>query len=172
MVNIWQRLDQAGRNLAPGAVTVMLALVGMIPLYLPGWERITPGLALMGVYYWAIHRPDLLRPSTAFAIGLLQDLLSGEIPGLHSLTYVVTHGIVMSQRSFFLASSFLLLWWGFALIVFGAAAVHWASYCLLTWHLLPVDAVLVQAALTLTLFPPFAWLFIRVHRAFLVNPSR
>lgn len=163
----WNKLDQAGRNLAPLSVTLMLVLTGMVPSYLPNYDRVAPSLALMAVYYWAIHRPDLLRPSAAFAVGLLQDLLSGAPLGMNALVFVLIHQGVVRQRRFFLANSFLLLWWGFALIVLGAMFIQWIAYSVLSLKLLAMDAALFQALLTLSLFPLFAWLFIRVHRAFL-----
>ncbi len=166
-VSVWQKLDQAGRSLAPVAVTIMLVLLGMVPLHLPAYGPVAPELALMSVYYWAIHRPDLVRPSAAFALGLLQDLLTGAPLGVTALVLVLCHWLVVSQRGFFLASSFMLLWVGFAFIVFGAALVQWLSYSVLTLTLVPIEAALFQALMTLALFPAFAWLFIRVHRAFL-----
>ncbi|MBI1206325.1 MAG: rod shape-determining protein MreD [Azospirillum sp.] len=168
-VSVWQRVDLAGRSLAPAAVTVMLVLVSMVPLPIPGLDRVSPALALMSVYYWAIHRPDLLRPSVAFAIGLLNDLLSGDPLGLSALVLVLVLLVVISQRGFFLANSFLLLWWGFTLIVLGAAVVRWTVISLLLGDVVPADAPLFQALLTLALFPVVAWLLIRVHRAFLVQ---
>lgn len=166
-LTLWQRLDKTGRNLAPFAVTVMLLLVGMVPLRIPFYTEVAPALTLMAVYYWGIHRPDLLRPGTVFAIGLLQDLLSGAPLGLNALTLVCVHWTVLSQRRFFLANTFALLWFGFALIVFGAAVLQWAAVCALNATTVPFNTPLFQALLTLALFPVFAWLFMRVHRAFL-----
>lgn len=167
---VWQRVDQAGRNLAPVAVTVVLVLGGMVRLHLPDYDTIAPSLALMAVYYWAIHRPDLLRPSMAFAIGLLHDLLSGAPLGMNALILVLAHWVVVTQRRFFLANSFLLLWWGFALIVLGAAFVQWLAFSVLHAQVLAPNAALFQAMMTLSLFPIFAWVFIRLHRAFLQQP--
>ena len=166
-LTLWQRLDKIGRNLAPFAVTVMLVLVGMVPLYIPSYTQVAPALPLMSIFYWAIHRPDLLRPSVVFGIGVLQDLLGGAPLGLSALLLVTTYWVVLSQRRFFLASTFALMWFGFALIVTGGAVMQWTAASVLSGTLLPFDTSLVQAALTVTLFPFFAWLFIRVHRAFL-----
>ncbi|MEI8396762.1 MAG: rod shape-determining protein MreD [Rhodospirillaceae bacterium] len=166
-ISLWQRLDQSGRSLAPAAVTVMLVLLGMVPVYLPGYERVVPSLALMSVYYWAIHRPDLIRPSAAFAIGLLQDILSGTPLGMTALVLVLCHWLVVIQRAFFLADSFVVLWTGFGFIMFGSVFVQWLAYSMLTQMIVPIQAPLFQALLTLAIFPMFAWLFIRVHRAFL-----
>jgi rod shape-determining protein MreD len=166
-ISLWQRLDLAGRALAPFAVTVILVLIGMVPLYLPGWQRIVPSLALMSVYYWSIHRPDLLPPGAAFVIGLLQDLLGGTPVGLTALVFLLCHWMLVHQRGFFLAGSFLMLWSGFTVVVFGAALLQWLICSLLAGELLIINAALFQALLTLALFPLCGWLFIRVHRAFL-----
>ena len=166
-ISVWQRLDQAGRSLAPVAVTVMLVLAGMVPLYLPGFERVTPMLALISVYYWAIYRPDLMGPSVVFGVGLFQDLLAGTPLGLAALVLLLCHWVVVSQRGFFLAGSFLMLWVGFVFIVFGAALVQWLAHVCLAMRVVSLQAPLFQAALTLAVFPVFAWLFIHVHRAFL-----
>ncbi len=164
---IWQRLDQIGRSLAPAAVTLMLVLLGMVPLCLPGWDKVAPSTALMSVYYWSIHRPDLLPPSAAFGIGLLQDLLAGTPPGMTALVLVSCHLVVETQRAFFLANAFLILWLGFGFMAFGAALLQGLLYSVFYQTLVPMQIPLVQAAVTLVLFPLFASLFISVHRAFL-----
>lgn len=164
---IWHKLDQAGRSVTPFAMTTLLLLVGAVPLHLPGYGTIAPSLGLMAVYYWAIHRPDLLRPGFAFVLGVLQDLLSGAPLGMTALVYVLVHRVVLIQRRVFLATTFPMLWLGFALIALAAAVVRWAGHCLLDMVLAPPGPVFVQALLTVTLFPVFGWLFIRVHRAFL-----
>jgi len=166
-LTFWQRLDKAGRNLTPFAITVMLGLLGMVPLRLPAFAAVAPSLTLMAVYYWSIHRPDLLRPGVVFGIGILQDLLSGAPLGLHGLILVLVQWAVLSQRRFFLANTFLLMWVGFAMVLFGAAFTEWLVFCALNTALMPFRALFFQALLTLALFPLFAWMFIRIHKAFL-----
>jgi rod shape-determining protein MreD len=163
----WGKIDQAGRNIAPMAVTVVLMLIGMAPLHLPNYASIAPALPLMALYYWVIHRPDLLRPSLAFALGLLQDLLSGTPLGMTPMIYVLVYWGVLTQRRFFLGTSFAMLWFGFTLIAFGAAFVGWLAYSILNLRLLSPDPALMQALMTVVLFPPFGWMFMRIHRAFL-----
>jgi rod shape-determining protein MreD len=163
----WTRVDVVGRNLAPFAVTAMLILASMVPLHLPGYGAVAPELGLMAVYYWTIHRPDLLRPSFSFGLGVMQDLLGGTPLGSTALVYVLVCWLILTRRRFFLSSGFMMLWVGFAIVVLGAAGVSWLSHSLLRMAVLPAAPVIFQALLTLALFPPFAWLFIKVHRAFL-----
>ncbi|UEM04562.1 rod shape-determining protein MreD [Skermanella rosea] len=163
----WSRIDQTGRNMAPLAITAALMLVGMVPLHLPNYAPVAPMLPLMAVYYWVIHRPDLLRPSMAFGLGLLQDLLSGAPLGMTPLIHVLVYWVVLTQRRFFLGTSFAMLWFGFALVAFGAGFVGWLAWSILNLRLLSPNSALMQSTMTVAVFPLFGWLFIRIHRAFL-----
>jgi len=166
-LTLWQRLDKTGRNLAPFAVTVMLVLLGLVPLPIPAYAPVAPFLTAVAVYYWAIHRPDLMRPSTAFLIGLLQDLLTGGPLGVNALVLVVVHWAVINQRRVLLVSTFALMWVGFAMVMLGAACVQWLAFSALNATVLPFNPALFQALLTMAMFPAVAWFLIRVHRAFL-----
>lgn len=166
-LSLWQYLDRTGRNLAPLSVTVLLTLLAIVPLHLPRFTAVVPSLTIMSVYYWAIHRPDLLRPSVVFGIGLLEDFLSGAPLGFNALTLLAVHGVVINQRRFFLAGTFMLMWFGFTLIALGATVLQWVVYSALSASLVPIGAPVARLALTVALFPPLAAIFIRMHRAFL-----
>jgi rod shape-determining protein MreD len=166
-VGVWQRLDQSGRNILPFAVTILLLLVGMVPTQLPGYATVAPPLALMAVYYWAIHRPDLLRPSVAFLLGVLHDLLSGTPLGITSLLFVLAYWVTLTQRRLFLGNSFAMLWVGFAMVAAGVAVVQWVVYSVMNAQLYAVGPVAAQALLAAGIFPMPAWALMRLHRAFL-----
>ncbi|MFV3129202.1 rod shape-determining protein MreD [Niveispirillum sp. KHB5.9] len=161
------QLDRTARNLVPFSVTVLAMLVGMVPLPLPGYAMVTVPLMLMCLFYWVIHRPDLLRPMVVFAIGLLQDLIGGTPIGMTSMVLVLAYWLLITQRRFFLGRSFLMLWIGFGLVAAGSGAVQWAVFALMTASLLDARPVLVQALLGVALFPLMAWLLQRLHRAYL-----
>lgn len=73
----WRRLDLFARELMPFALTLGLILVGAIPFYVPGLQSVAPSLPFIAVFYWTLHRPDLMPAAAAFLIGLFQDVLSG-----------------------------------------------------------------------------------------------
>lgn len=166
-IGMMQRLDQTGRNLLPFCVTLVAMLVGMVALPLPGYASVAPPLGLMAIYYWVIHRPDLLRPGAVFAIGVLQDLLSYAPLGLTTLVLVAVYWVVLNQRRFFLGNSFAFLWFGFSLIATGAGMGQWALYSLMEGRLVNVTAMVVQILLAVALFPLAGWLFSRLHRSLL-----
>ncbi len=67
----------------------------------------------------------------------------------------------------FLASTFSLLWIGFAMVMIGAAFLQWLAFSVLSATILPMKPALFQGLLTVAMFPALGWLLIRVHRAFL-----
>ena len=71
---------RANRGLArflPTATVAFAAVVGLLPLPVPGYAALTPAFALMAVYHWSVYRPDLLPPSGLFVVGFAQDLVTG-----------------------------------------------------------------------------------------------
>lgn len=166
-----QRADRAGRDIVPGTLTAALVVLGFTPLDVPGWGVLAPQLALASVWYWAIHRPDLLRPSVAFALGLLHDLLAGTPFGLTALVHVLVYWGVERQRRLLSRGSFAILWAGFAVAAAGAALVGWAAVSALAFAPAPPASGVFQALATAAAFPLVASLCIRIHRAFLVLPG-
>ena len=64
-------------RLLPTATVVLAAVIGLLPLPIPGYAALTPAFALMAVYHWSVYRPDLLPPIGVFAVGFAQDLVTG-----------------------------------------------------------------------------------------------
>jgi rod shape-determining protein MreD len=124
-VSLWVRMDTWVRHLVPVGVTLLLLLLTAIPTRMPGFSGIMPLLPMMGVYYWAIFRPDLLPAWVAFLIGLLADILAGTPLGVYALVLLLVQGIAAAQRKFFLGKSFAVTWWAFGLLAGGALGMTW-----------------------------------------------
>jgi len=161
-----QRLDRNARKLLPAATTFLLGLAIVIPTGIPQWGALAPPLMLAAVYYWSLSRPGLLPPSAAFLLGLFQDLLTGAPLGSGALILVLVQWVLRSQQRFLANRSFLLLWAGYAPVVFGAALVEWLVYAAYTFSATPIAEGFVRALLGLVLFPVVAGLvLIPAHRA-------
>ncbi len=165
--NHWGKVDRGARAFSPLVVALLLVIVSMVPFHLNNFGAIMPSIGLMTVFYWAVYRPDLFGPGAAACLGLLQDVLTGAPLGFNALLCVAAYGTVVTQRQLFLAHSFLVLWWGYALLALLAAAIGWLTYCLLQRALIPFDPALFQALAGMALFPPVAWICHRVQRGFL-----
>ncbi len=163
----WQRLDSIARRMLPFAVTVVLAMAAAVPLHLPGFAALAPAVTLISVYYWTIFRPDLMPAPAVFAIGLLQDILSGTALGVNALILLLVYTVVLGQRRFFLGKSFLVMWWGFALVVAGAFMAMWMMLSSLDGAILDPLPAVFEGLVTVGLFPVLTRIYIRSQQAML-----
>ena len=147
------------RGSAPFAITVLLALLSVVPTGASGFAIVTPSFVTISVFYWSIHRPYLMIAPLVFLLGILCDFLTGAPLGLSSLMLLLVHGVTLSQRRVFIGKAFLLTWFGFMLVSFGTALIGWLIACLYSLAILPLLPVLMQFVLSLVFFPLFAWGF-------------
>ncbi len=162
-----QRLERVARDHVPIAITIFLAVFSTAPFYIPGYGMVAANLALMGVFYWSVHRPDLLSPVAAFCIGLLYDFLAGTPPGMTALIFVVVRGLTGAQGGSLAGKPFLFLWLGFWGAAAGAGVTAWIISAV--WHaaLLDPAPLLFQVGLTIALFPFVSWLLVWIQHKLL-----
>lgn len=161
------RAERAVQNCLPVLLTLILILLGAVPLNIAGYDTMMPLWALIAVYYWTIYRPDLMPAWAVFLLGLLQDLLGGGPVGLTALILVLMQSYCLSQRRAFATRSFLIGWLGFMLVAGGAAALAWAISSLYYLTLFRPDSSLAELALTIAVYPPLIWLFTRAEQRLL-----
>ena len=163
-VTVWQRLDLVGRMLTPSLIVVALVIISVLPLHIPGYSPVIPSLVLMAVYYWVLHRPDLLPAVAVFFIGILHDILTGGPLGVQASILLVAYWVTGSQRGLFLEKSFLVVWWGFMMIAAGAAIMQWILMSLIFGTLIVPQPAVFAYLLTVATYPLFAWAFARAQR--------
>lgn len=169
---VLQRFDRGLRSAVPGVSTLIFVLLGVVPLHLPVFGPVSPLLALIPLYYWAVHRPDLMTFGLAFAVGLVHDALIGAPLGIHSLVYLVCYWAAFSQRRILAGKGFFVLWWGMLLIAALAVGLEWAVFSAFYLRLMPVEPLAFRALLTTALFPLIGGLMIQFHRLMLYQPRR
>jgi rod shape-determining protein MreD len=161
------QLDRSARRLFPFALTVLLVTLSVLPLPIPGYGLVVPSFGLMSVYYWAIHRPDLMPAPAVFGIGLFEDILTGAPTGLEALTLLLVYGVMRQQRRPFLAKPFPVMWFGFIVVAPCAMLGRWLLASMLEGQIVPLEAPMVQLLLTIAIYPWLAWLLAAAQRAFL-----
>ena len=109
----------------PFILTAFLTLAALVPIHTPILRWIGPSLPLIAVYYWAVHRPDLLPRLAVFLIGLAIDMLHGTPIGTAALSYALVYEIVVRNRRYLLGKPFRTLWAGMAGVAPAAYAVQW-----------------------------------------------
>lgn len=152
-------------NVLPIATTVMAALLSIEPLRIDGYATLTPALTLMATYHWTIYRPDLLPALALFTIGLIQDLLSGGLPGETAIMLLLARAILLNHRQYFVDRHFPFIWAGFALLTGGTMLFLWALHSLLAGAVLELRGPVFRAVLTISTFPIASFLLGRSQRA-------
>jgi len=165
--SFWHRVDRFARDLTPFALTLMLLVINAIPFHIPGFAQVAPLLPLIGIYFWAVYRPDLMPAAAVFLIGILHDFLSGLPVGVSALIFLVVLGAALAQRSFFFGKSFIIVWLGFMMVEGGALTLEWFLLSIFVGDLVHARSAIYQFGLTAAVFPFLAWLFTRWQLAFL-----
>lgn len=165
-----QRLDRVARDHFPIAITVFFAILSATPFYIPGYGMVAASLTLMAVFFWSVHRADLLSPAAVFVIGLLHDILSGTPPGMNALIFVLLRVGTATIADSLAGKPFLVLWLGFSAAGLAAGFLHWLINVIWYFELLDPTPVIFQTLLTITLFPFVGWLLVWLqHKLLPVN---
>ncbi len=166
-----QRLDHLARHAAPAAVSLVLVIAGVVPLGIPFWGPVAPDYALIAVYFWSVHRPDLLPFSVVFGLGLAKDVLLGTPLGGYAVIYLICRWLVASQRRFLADQALMVGWVGFALVSAVAAGLGWAVFSVYFATPMPANPLLSQMALGVAMYPLIAGLLMLVNRPLSVLDS-
>jgi rod shape-determining protein MreD len=129
-----------------------------------------PLLGFIPIYFWCLVRPDLMTPAAAFAIGILQDLMSGGPPGIWTLSFVIAYAVIQRQRDTFAGLAGVAAVVGFAAAMLVVSAVAYLTNAVL-YHLPPFGPVVAELAITVLFYIPGAYLVSSIHHR-LVGPLR
>ena len=150
---------------------LLFAFIANIPVSLVGGQVPPPLLALVPVYFWCLVRPDLMTPAASFAIGLVEDILSGGPPGIWTLAFVLTYALVARQRDNFAGLSGLAAVVGFTSAVTLCCAIAWLIMTVINWNPPPVPPIVGELVMTVLFYAPTVLLVGWLHRH-LVGPLR
>lgn len=85
----------------PAVLLAALAVAFFLTLLpLPGWlEPLRPYWVALVLIYWSMEVPDPVKLGTAFLIGLLLDLFTASLMGLHAFSLVILVYLVRRFRA-------------------------------------------------------------------------
>jgi rod shape-determining protein MreD len=157
--------------LVPFLCGLLGVIIANIPISFVGGLVPPPLLGLVAVYFWCLVRPDLMTPAAAFAIGMLEDVMSGSPPGVWTLGFVVSYAVVARQRDSFAGLGGIAAVLGFAAAALAACATATLAVALLYARMPPLGAVVAELAMTVAAYIPCALVVSALHHR-LVGPLR
>lgn len=165
MTESWPRRLMASLTLlVPPLIGLICVVIGVAPSGVAGLGVAGPALTLMLVYFWTIFQPHLLPPPAVFIIGFVQDVLTGAPIGLGTLVLLAVQQFVLRERRVFTARTFVIAWFGFAVVALIATIAMWTLVVLYQWRLIDPGPFASQLLLSVLLYPAASWLFGQVVR--------
>lgn len=165
-----QRVDQAIRHFLPTVSIIIATFLSVVIIPVPNIGSITPQLGLMTIFVWALYRPDLLRPSAVFFLGLLNDCLQGTPLGITAIVWLGVYQLVVSLRRLLAGFAFQAMWIGFAITSVAYAFVIWILMLAFGTGSASLLPILVQSVISIALFPLPSYLLLLLHRFILGQP--
>ena len=139
-------------------LTVAIGIFAPILPYGQVWGRFpTPAIALIPLYYWTIHRPELLPPVIVFLLGLAQDFATAGPVGLWAVVYLITYAVTLSQRAEIEGMPMRFAWAAFAGVTLLGLLVGWFGASIYNGGFLSAVPMALQAVITAALFPILGW---------------
>jgi rod shape-determining protein MreD len=164
-----------GAKLLSALLPVTCGFLGVLfsnlPVTLFGGLVPPPLLGFIPVYFWCLVRPDLMPPSAAFAIGILQDVMSGGPPGIWTLSFVVSYAVIQRQRDAFAGLAGVAAVLGFATAMLIVCATAYFTTAAYYWHMAPLGPIVGELAISVLFYIPGAFVIGSLHRR-LVGPLR
>lgn len=160
-------LDDLVRKMAPLAVSMLLVLVALMHVPVPGFAELAPMLPMMAVYYWSLHRPELLPFWAIFVIGLAIDMLTGGTLGFNALMLLLVSAFMRPQRRYLFERGFVTHWIVFMVVVSVFELLRWVVMAAIVHKFLSLGDPALRVLLAIALYPCLSWFLLRVDQAVL-----
>jgi len=159
--SISSRIVRGSSVVVPTLIGLFCVIATVLPYGAVGGFTFTPIFPLAAIFFFVLTRPSQMTPVSVFAIGILQDLLTGGPVGLWALVYLLCYAATSAMRVLFVGRSAMAAWPGFLIVSLLAGLCIWVIASLLFGTPINVVPVVGQMMLTASLYPPLAWVFTR-----------
>lgn len=156
-------------SVVPWLILAMAILVEGFLTPMPVLGSVQIFLVLGWLYYWSIYQPTLFPPVMAFFVGIIIDVLKDTPLGMTSALYILSLLIIRSQRRFLMGQNFMVQWLCFAIVCACFATGQWLGFSLLRWVMLDGIDFLLNAVLSIFVFP--LWVLVAIALHFQINPE-
>ncbi len=137
----------------PFLVSAVLVLFSYAPLNVVFWGSLRPAIGAACVYFWLQHRPDLFNLVSVFCLGLLDDVISTSPLGSNILEMLLMYVLVNNTSRLLNAKPFIVLWYGFALLLLLTMFVRYLVVSIYYSHFLPPSLMFFSYMVTIAVYP-------------------
>jgi rod shape-determining protein MreD len=137
----------------PSIIALLFCLCGFLNTGILPRPEMVPMTTLIFLFYWACYWPRMLHPAFLFAVGLLEDILSGSVIGLHAFLYILIYMVVISQRRLILKEPFPVVWAIFAFTALSYTLLSLLAFRIFEGHFFFGWQPFSQWLMTVVLYP-------------------
>jgi rod shape-determining protein MreD len=148
---------------APCASILICIFLMLLPYGQVAGRFVTPALPLIPIYYWTIHRPELVPPVLIFALGLLHDFAAAGPVGVWPVVYLIAYVVTLSQRGELEGLSMRFAALAFTGVALVGLLCGWFAYSIYMGGFVSVLPMVFQALTTALLFPILGWLLMFIE---------
>lgn len=159
-----KRIEWLLRLSIPQILIVLFFILSFVSISFPYFGVLKPSFILMALFYWSVYRPTLIPPIFCLCLGLLTDLITGMVPGMHAILFLLVRLIVSDQRRFLMGQPYIVSWIGFSLISFLFYFGIWLLVGLSGTGWGDLRDVLPNIIITIAFYPFITLILIAVHR--------
>ena len=96
--------------------TIYLLISSLIFIVIPkNFVHVSPDFSFPFIFFWTIFKPEILPLSVLLSIGIVSDSIQGLPLGFHSILFLSSSMILLTQRNFLYHQAFPLIWAVFCL---------------------------------------------------------
>lgn len=147
------RPEELLRGALPFLSVLLLVCIDLAPVPSPAPTAIAPLLCLCGIFFWTVHRPDLLGNGRVLVLTLLLDATAGLPVGLTAVALFATRLALLAPPRFLAGRSFLVIWACFCPAVVLLLTLRWALASLYYQHVFAFRPTAFVMILTIAAYP-------------------
>ncbi len=152
------------QRLLPLFSSLILLILSYIPLDFLLFNNIRPAVAIICVYFWMIHRPDLFNLLSVYFLGMIDDIISNVPCGTNIFVLLILYVILSNVFRFLNAKPFIVTWYGFAIVSSVIFFAKWLILSIYHGQFLPFFIVCFSYLVTIAMYP-----FVSLILAFVQN---
>lgn len=141
------------QRLLPLATSVVWVALSYMPFDFLLSTNIHPNVAVICVYYWILHRPDVFNLFSVFILGLFDDILTSAPLGSNIFQLLLLYVLIGYMVKYFNGKSFELLWAGFLPLAFVVMFARWFVVSIYYGDFLPFPLLMFSFLLTAAVYP-------------------
>ena|GEM_PF-2372632 len=135
------------------ASTILGIILSHIALGVGAESTPWPRFGIIVVFFWMLHRPGIMAIPVIFLMGLLQDLILGDVPGVGVMSLLVAAMVLDRMLPPLRTMPLGWRWMGFGAFVIVVFTLSWVltSAARLTFQ--PLDLIVLQGIATFAVYP-------------------